>query len=384
MSRLSGKVIPVAGAERLFNTLSPGIDERHHMTCRLVDHIQKLSLLRPYREVALLTGVPPRTVQEIAKEFMNFLDGSVSFDTPRVLGLDGVYTGRKERVIVTDLEAGLIVDLWPSATTDEVCNRLRSLPHHKRIQIIVIDMSTTLLKSVNKALPWAIKVVDRFHIQRKANEGMDRVRLRLRKGVQRRRGLPTMCRRELLRKHYDQLEKAERQELQKWFELLPELRVAYEVKEAFFQIWYSSSSRTARARYEKWLNRFPAELRDDFKGLLSAMRDWGQFVFNYFDHRYTNAFTEASNRLVKDVQRETRRCSFQTVRAKVVYGTLLRQHLENIRKEEVVRKKRTSKAHGAHLRGRSKTDASVTLGPRSRTGGVSERRPPSALQMNLF
>lgn len=354
------------------------------MTCRLIGHIQKMSLLRPYREVALLTGVPARTVQDIAKEFIASLTSSVRFETPRVLGLDGVYTGGKERAMVTDLESEMIVDLWPSATVDDLSKRLRQLPDRERIKIVVIDMSSTLLKAVEKALPGTDKVVDKFHIQRKANDGIDRVRLRLRKGVQRRKGQPTMCRRELLRKHYDQLENSEPQELAKWFELLPELRLAYEVKEAFFKIWCSSSSRTAKARYERWLNQFPSELREDFRALLTSMRDWSQYVFNFFDHRYTNAFTEASNRLVKDIQRDTRSCSLMTARAKVVYGTLLRQHLGAIRQEEVVRKKRTSKAHGIHLRGRSKTLMSVAVGPKSRASDLYKRHPPSSLQMDLF
>ena len=72
----------------------------------------------------------------------------------------------------------------------------------------------------------------------------------------------------------------------------------------------------------------------DLKPLLTAMENWGEYIFNYFDHPYTNAFTEASNRRIKDIQREGRGGSFPTVRAKIIFGTLRRQELKDAREQE--------------------------------------------------
>jgi hypothetical protein len=322
------------------------------------------------------------------------LDETIRFETPRVLGLDGVFarvkdeegkSRKRECAIFTDIEAGLVIDLRPGATINEVRDRLRELPHPERVKIVLIDMSPALLAAVRQALPHAIIVVDLFHIQSKINEGLDNVRKRLRRAATRQKGQLTMCRKELLRKRREQLTPPELKELEMWFDIKPDLRLAYDVVEACLQIWHSSSSRTSRARYQRWLGRFPLELRKDFAELLSAFKNWGKFIFNYFDHRYTNAFTESSNRLVKDIQREARGCGFDTLRGKVVHGTLLKKELEEAREEEMLRKKRKPQAEGATKRRRRRkksTDTETDSAPA--LDAIVEHSLLPALQMDLF
>jgi transposase len=139
-----------------------------------------------------------------------------------------------------------------------------------------------------------------------------------------------MCRRELLRKHWHQLNAEQQEELRRWLECQPRLGLAYELKEAFFAIWYSSSASSARQRYHEWLRMFPPDdehkfLTAGFRKLLTAMRNWEPYVLNYFEHPYTNAFTERSNGKIKDFLRAARGSSFKTARTKIVYGTLIRQ-----------------------------------------------------------
>jgi transposase len=167
-----------------------------------------------------------------------------------------------------------------------------------------------------------------------ANKAMDKTRKRLREDVGRNGGQLTMCRSSLLRKHRKQLNAQERIELEKWFALLPELRLAYDHKEEFFKIWYSSCKVSAQQRYCRWLQQVPPELRKDFKNISTSMKRWGEYIFNYFDHRYTNAFTESTNRRIKDIQREARNGRFETVRAKAIYGTIVRQQLRAARTHE--------------------------------------------------
>ena len=351
------------------------------MTDSLVKYVQKLSLIRPTREVALFTGASTKTIREIMTEYWQHLDNTVQFDTPRVLGLDGVFarvkddqgkSKKKECLIITDIEAGLCIDLRPGVTIEEVSERLRALPDSKHVEIVVIDMSTALLAAIRKALPHAVIVIDLFHIQAKINEGLDNVRKRLRRGAARKKGQPTMCGRELLRKRRSQLKPNELKELEMWFDLKPELRQAYDLVEECLKIWRSSSSKTARRRYRRWLEHFPLNLRKDFEELLSAFRNCGEYIFNYFDHKFTNAFTESSNRLVKDIQRETRGCGFETLRAKVIYGTWIKKLIEEARRKEMQKKKRNPQA--------------TKRRPRARKAKVNEAEPALALaiQRELF
>ncbi len=70
------------------------------------------------------------------------------------------------------------------------------------------------------------------------------------------------------------------------------------------------------------------------------MQNWGEYIFNYFDHRYTDAFTEQSNRQLRDILRASRNCGFPTYRAKIIYGTQLRKQMEERRERKAKERKR--------------------------------------------
>ena len=62
----------------------------------------------------------------------------------------------------------------------------------------------------------------------------------------------------------------------------------------------------------------------DLLGLLSFMRNtrWRRLILNYFEHPYTNAYSEALNGLVDQMNRAGRGYRFETLRAKALlrYG----------------------------------------------------------------
>jgi transposase len=333
-----------------------GVDEKRRMTTRLLRYTQDSSLLDRFQMVALRTGLSSRTVRDIFLKHVRSLNETFQFKTPRVLGLDGIHIERSdderaqellncrteqekhdrrarlERGVITDIEAGQVIDVRQTCSKDEMVEAIKRIPSSKRIEVAVIDMSHTLRNAVQEALPEAVIVIDRFHIQKYASDSMDNVRKRLRKGVEEKPGESVMGDKDLLRKHWNKLTVKEQENLQSWFRYMPELGLAYEVKEAYFDLWDSRSSVVAKARYQRWRDQFPLQFKEDFRPLLSAMKNWGEFIFNYFDHRFTNAFTEQSNRQIRDILRTTRNCQFETYRGKIVYGTMVRKQMEERRK----------------------------------------------------
>lgn len=71
-------------------------------------------------------------------------------------------------------------------------------------------------------------------------------------------------------------------------------------------------------RFDAWSARLPNSLKQFFQPLLTAMGNWQEEIFAYFDHRYTNATTEALNGVIKTVNRTGRGYSFRTLRAKML------------------------------------------------------------------
>jgi transposase len=366
-----------------------GIDENRRMTSRLLQYTEANALLDKFNMVSLRTGLSTRSVQDILHHHVLSLDKVFRFKTPRVLGLDGIHIERKrdennnlcrerrQRSVFTDIEAGQVIEVRENSTRDELIAGIKRIPNYKQIEIVVIDMSLVLRSAVQEILPQAVIVIDRFHIQRYANDSMDNVRRRLRLNIDEKRGESTMCDKDLLRKHWYDLSSEEQEYLQLWFKLQPELGVAYHTKEAFFGIWDALSSDIARERYRRWLEQLPSEFWRDFEPLLSPMKNWGEYIFNYFDHRYTNAFTEQANRQIRDILRASRNCSFETYRAKIIYGTQLRKQMEEAREKRAKAKKCGKNGTLTGRKSRKKTKARV--GKKSRV-----ILKPAALQMSLL
>lgn len=323
--------------------------EEHNMTQRLLEYVQVQSLLRTDLNVAEETGVSVRTVRTIRKRFTAYLRDTVHFETPRVLGLDGVRADGSRRIIFTDLEAHLVVDLIESGRKESIRDRLKAFPDPSQIRFVLIDMCRTERDAVRLGLPHAVIIVDLFHVVRMANEVMDTVRNRLYPRTKRKRepGQPLRPRPEPFRQRRGASSAGAQRHREYWFSLQPELEMAYDLKEDFLEIMDAKTygevrlcKAAARRRYEEWRERFPAneenaKLLRDFKKIFTAMKNWGDLIFNYFDHGFTNAFTESMNRRIKDVRRETRGCSFETAQDRAIYGTYLRKQQMEDREREV-------------------------------------------------
>jgi len=107
--------------------------------------------------------------------------------------------------------------------------------------------------------------------------------------------------------------------LEAWINAYPVLAAAYGAKEAFYAIWDSKTRQEAKTKYVAWQEGLSKEIQTAYEPLTTAIRNWHWEIFNYFDHRITNAYTESLNNLVRVVNRMGRSYSFDALRAKVLF-----------------------------------------------------------------
>ncbi len=62
-----------------------------------------------------------------------------------------------------------------------------------------------------------------------------------------------------------------------------------------------------------------------FKDLLSAMTNWSNEIFSFFEQPITNAYTESVNSLAKGMNRMGRGYSFDVIRARMLYDPKARK-----------------------------------------------------------
>jgi transposase len=157
-------------------------------------------------------------------------------------------------------------------------------------------------------------------VLRLANAALETIRKEHRSRLtpaQRRR---LMHERFLLLKRRQDLTAQEQWLLDSWTAWFPTLAWAYEAKERFYALWDLSDRQLAKEAYGTWARELPRELAAAFHELTTAMQNWEQEIFAYFDHPITNAYTESLNNLIRLTNRIGRGYSFSAIRAKLLYA----------------------------------------------------------------
>lgn len=123
----------------------------------------------------------------------------------------------------------------------------------------------------------------------------------------------------MLRRRRD-LDATEEFLLSGWTENYPLLHDLYHEKERFYAIWEGNPSRkNAEIAYDNWKSSLPDNISPYFSDLIRAVDNWHTEIFNYFDYRVTNAFTECVNNHIKAIARQGRGYNFEVLRAMTLF-----------------------------------------------------------------
>ena len=308
----------------------PDLDGKRRATMRLVAFVRARSFSQTFAAVAREAALDEKTVRQIFADHVAQLSQQVRFATPRILGIDELKIIGDYRAMITNVEHRSIFDLRPSRSKADLLTYFKNLPDRDTIQWVTMDMYDVYRQVVRAALPQARIVVDRFHIQRMANEVLEKLRQRLRKTLPERERLKLKDERFLLLKRQHDLKPEAMQQLDAWFIRFPQLNRAHALKEGFLSIWDARSRADAEARFKTWLGHLDPELQGHFKELTTAMRNWHDEVFTFFEHRITNAYTESANSLTRLMHRMGRGYSFEVLRARMLYDERARKATRRI------------------------------------------------------
>ncbi len=288
----------------------------HNMTKRLAEFITKECYRDKFTDVARRSGVTEKTVRNVFREHVDTLRTKYRFETPEVLGIDEINI-RQMRCVITNLSEKSIIDMLPTRTKDEVTGFLLSMDR-KAVKLVSIDMWLPYRDACALAFPQAHVVIDRFHVQKMANEIMTRVR------VNTIRDMPKAQRKNikngkfiLLSRNFN-LTDYQQDVLLGWCKLSPVLGDVYQYKERFMDIWDADSREEAERKYDAWKLSLPSDLKVHFKQITTAFKNWRKEIFNWWDHKITNAFTESLNGKIRELHMSGRGYSFEVLRAKIL------------------------------------------------------------------
>ena len=205
--------------------------------------------------------------------------------------------------VIYDLRAGRVLAIAEGRSCKVASRLLRSLGKEFRdgIEAVCMDMAACYKKAVEKVLPKAAIVFDRFHVKAYVNEAVDEVR----KAAQ---ALADSGERKFIFSQRWLLLRTEPKEQDSWrlenlFELNADLALAYQLKEQFDAIFELED----RGEAEKQMNAFISYCKRSrlapFNKLAKRLAKWKTCMLNYFDHPITNGMVEGMNNVIKGVLR---------------------------------------------------------------------------------
>lgn len=186
--------------------------------------------------------------------------------------------------------------------------------------MVTMDLHQGFVMAIAKHLPKAARVADRYHVARMAQGAFDKVHTEVRKQLPPGERLAMFRKRALLGQRSRALSDGERDEVAETLKPFPLLQEAYRVRESFHGIYDAPTRQKAGQALSTWLEHLPASLVAYFRVVTSAVTNNREIILNYFDHRYTNALTEAQNGISKLLQHTGRGYGFEVMRVKLLYG----------------------------------------------------------------
>ncbi|HLB22984.1 MAG TPA: ISL3 family transposase [Dehalococcoidia bacterium] len=217
--------------------------------------------------------------------------------TPHVyLGLDG-FCVRRPGTMWTglwDLQTRAPIAVVPGERTRDTQAMLELHASRDTVRAVSVDLSEAYRQAVQRALPHAAVVADKFHVIALASRALREVH-----GERRRPGNDAW----LLQRAIERLRPAEQQRLAAMLRRDDALRVAWMLKEQLRALYRAPTAPRAELALERWSNEAAASGLPAFVRTAKTLRRWRAEVLNYWQHPITNAVVEGKHNRVKVLKR---------------------------------------------------------------------------------
>ena len=288
------------GMEKL-DFILPG----ERFTERFANYICELCEKMTLKDVARMAMIDWRTAKRIDKKKLKEIFKDLRNIKPIRIGVDEIAheKGHKYLTIVRDLDAGVI---WvgekrKKETLDQFFKELGKRKS-KNITVAVMDMWDPFIKSVKENTNAEI-VFDKFHIAKKINEAVDKIRKEEFAKADKRERIMMKHKRFLILARQKRLDDGKREELNELLKLNKSLSEAYLLKEQILDIFDEKDIEIAIKRFKSWKKNVHKSNFSEFEQVLKTMETYWYGIENYFKHHVTNGASEGYNNKIGLIKR---------------------------------------------------------------------------------
>lgn len=308
-----------------FYELSDSIAPKSRLTNRFRDYIGEQSKRRSFIELERELDISNVTIREIFLEEVENLQSGLDLETPAIIGIDEIHIQREGKHrkqawgLICNGDDHTVMDLLPNRNKATIIEYFKNLKSPYAVQYVTMDMWEAYRDAVYETLPNATVIIDKFHVVKLGNEALNSLRksYKAKLGQKKNKALKK-DRYVLLKREHDLKPLPDIAFRDAWFNEIPELKVAYELKENLFKIYDAPTKKQAMMQYKAWRTSIPDDM-EEFKAVRDTIDRWNREIFNYFDYRITNAFVEGINSTIRAIEKQGRGYTFEVLRAKVMF-----------------------------------------------------------------
>lgn len=229
---------------------------------------------------------------------------------------------------------GSLVAMVKGTKSEDVIDVLNKMPLKNRLTVteVTMDMANSMNKIVKKCFPNAVKVIDRFHVQKLAYQALQDIRVKHRweainaetdaiqnAKADKREYKPSILKngdtlkellfrsRYLLFKSPEKWSVSQKERANILFDLYPDIKQAYWLIHKLRVIYNSTKDkRCAYTKLAHWFNDVTNFDRYEFNSVTATLYSHYPEVLNFFDNRSTNASAESFNAKIKAFRAQLR------------------------------------------------------------------------------
>jgi transposase len=227
----------------------------------------------------------------------------------RRLAIDeiAVMKGHKYLSMLRDYDTGVAVKVFFSRTYEATLEALESLGADflKKIRHVVLDMWDPYIKAITEKCPQAELVFDKFHVVKKVNGALDKLRRKEFAKAEPEERKVMKKKRFVILKRNSNLSRSQRVELVELMKNNESLYKAYLLKEQLLSIFDDKRSCFAeiKERLIQWMESTLSSEIGELKEVVGTISGYFYGVLNYFRYGMTNAISEGFNTKINIIKR---------------------------------------------------------------------------------
>lgn len=242
----------------------------------------------------------------------------------RYLGMDEKSFGRGQSYItlLTDLDQSRVVDVVEDRTAAAAGQLWQTLtPAQKQtVEAVAVDMWEPFIQAIQKEVPQADIVHDKFHVSKYLGEAVDKVRRQEHKELLAAGDDTLTGTRHLWLYHPENFRPDQAREFAALKELQLKVARAWAAKELFTKFWNYQGEGWARRFFKDWFRWVSRSRLKPVIAVAQMLKRHLDNLLTYLKHHITNAVTEGLNSKIQSIKSSARGFrNFQNYRIRILF-----------------------------------------------------------------